>query len=204
MGYRLHLYLGKPEEIKRAFENDDAVPYYHVLKEVLCVERNSPFYHVFNTAKTLFPSGTDMWQKFENSEDHPVIVTKKKLYTLIDLFHKDYQQYLVHSCILDYTGRDRDIDDPELYNRCLGISSEVTDEQKKNDKNHQAFCGAEQLSREFIIQCLHGTQTHEKFMQKLEDKDILNGGDTMKEILYQLVYLYKTFSQTRMLIMTGW
>lgn len=202
MGYRLHLYKGTLEEINSAFKNDDEKPYYNALKEVLCVEGNSAFYHIFNTAKSLFPKGTELYQKFQDSEDCPVIVTKKKLRDLIELFHRIYQQYLAQSLVFRYEYGDLDLSDPKVYNRCLGIDYELPKETKERDENHSKLCGLQQLSRDFLIHCHDGQ--HERFMNMLDDKDMLNSGDSMADIVYQLVYLYKTFSPSKVIIMTGW
>lgn len=191
MGYRIHFAYMSKRDLDSAQKEFCRLK----LNDVLCLELCPAITSVWAKCKPLYKKGTELYKKYEDYS--PCIVTKKRLREMVDNFLETYRQYVVENSIILKNGGDVEIND-DIWNRCLHLpdkSGNVNSDDVAYAKDNGLYC----LHQEFIK-----TYNKEHFLDILDNKDRITYGNTMYDILVQLIYMYKTFSNSRKLIVFGW
>ena len=202
MSDRLHFYLIKKENLSSIRTVNDID---RVAKEVLCV---APYYEMYDTligAQKLCLDDIDGKCFTYMPEQIPRIITKQELRELVLQFRQVYKADLIRHLIkLDYSEQYKQLSDAELYNRVLGLGDD--EKVKQKDEAHAALWATylEHLSF-FAHACPEKySGAPDTFEKDLDDKDILTTGYSLEAQLFQLVYLYKSFDDGRVLIAHVW
>ena len=212
MSYRYHFYLLNKEEIEQittelpSFSKFDA-------NELLCIESCQSIWEVWKKCRPLFKKDTNAYNRY--SEDYPCVVTKSRLREMVLAFHKEYQKHIIFQSIDVLNESMIPKDANELFRRCmhLGPADENSEKQKKacvKDERHSEIWGQFELHQQFLLHCttdgFHAITegSSPKFKQLLDDPLRMNNGNTMYDILVQLIYMYKTLSPSKKLVICGW
>ena len=202
MGYRYHFYLLNKQEVTQLTANRGNGFLDYSKNQVLCIESCDPIWDIWKLCRPLFKKNSDEYINYE--EEYPCVITKARLKEMILAFHREYQEYIIrHSISLPYL-KAVPTDKSELFKRCMHL------DDNEEDENHAQFEGQFMLQQQFLIHCTEDgfnaltEGSPSRFEQLLEEPYKLTEGRTMYEILVQLIYLYKTFSPSKKLIICGW
>lgn len=185
MSYRIHFVYATKTDVD-----------VHELEDVLCLEMCPAITSVWDKCKPLYSKDSKKYTEYE--EYHPCIVTKKRLRQIIENFLETYRQYLVEELIVKKNPYDDVTIDDNIWNRCLHLPydhGKVNNDDVKHAENN----GCYSLHAEFIK-----VYNKEHFLDLLDNKYKITYGNTMYDILIQLIYMYKTFSNSKKLIILGW
>lgn len=210
MGYRIHFYILSSEDLKAIGANQKN---FYDFKDLLCMEMNPTICNIWTHCKPCFIEGTPEYKRTE--EDNPCMVFKAELKEMVLAFYKDYQKYIIRE-LIDIGFNDIPGDNDELFRRCLHFQTKPNEltEQELADDRHSKFSGQYQLHQQFLIHCtsdgfnvLDKNSSNKHFEKLLEEPFRMNDGNTMYDILVQLIYLYKIYNyldSSKFLVIAGW
>lgn len=192
MGYRINFYSLTNNDIEDIAKGKCFYEY----RELLCMELNPAICNIWDTCQPLFDNAESSFEA-----ENPCIITKAKLKEICLAYYKEFQKYIIRqstSLIYDHDV-EKAIQDPKsLFQRCLHF-------EDGPDTDNARFNGLYMLHQLFLVHCSNsGEKINSKEFEKLLDSPKLTNGDTMYDILMQLVYMYKTYDENKILVIAGW
>lgn len=189
MGFRWHLYRLNKKQLRQLSRGTKGILGFD---DAVCVERNKTFSDVYSVASPL-----KLKQASCSCEDgyQLKVLTKAQFRCLISGVFDDFQQHIIDSLLYPQDFEKWDITSEEVQRRCLYAP---TDE----DEHVRRHCGVRVMQVLCAAYCRPDSK--EKFMDQVGDKDSLIIDRTMYDILLQLVYIYKTWSDKQTLVIVGW
>ena len=212
MGYRYHFYLLDKDKIDQLAEKMGNGFFDFKQNEVLCIEQCDTIYTVLKQCQSLFNRGTPAFKNYEGEfDDYPCIVTKSQLKEMVLAWHKDYQEYIIRQSI-DLGYRTSIPTDPkEIFSRCMHLGiGDPDNKYYEKDHRHAMFEGEYMLHQQFLIHCTSDGFNAvvgvppTRFEELLDEPNKITDGLGMHEILIQLIYMYKTFDPSKVLVVHGW
>lgn len=197
MSYRLHFYALSNAELISILQEDKT---FLDFEDLLCINCIESIYKVWDKAEPVFGIKSEAYKTFE--DENPKVITKALLKEICLAFHHDYQNWLIRestSIVHDYEVEEARKKPIELFSRVMHFKPNTDDEAAAK------FNGQYLLHQEYLIHCSSGgEEINSKHFEELLDSQRLTDGNSMHDILLELCFLYKTFDESKTLILCGW